>query len=184
MERKQKMDDLTKMKLVFSGELMIFAIIFFVLGTLRLTNVIGVKEDWRRYIFPIITLAGCTWFVIDLIWAIVSKKHREKSSLLDKSLVIPSSLLVIAFDIYVLIKNPLEVSPEFFRYFTGSLFLYFGAVYVFLSIYHYFKPIKYLVIEYEKLKAEEEAEQKSENENKEIPQNENLPLKEENKENN
>ena len=158
MEKRERMDDFTKMKLVFSGELLIFAVVFLVLGILRLTGVIQVADDWKRYLFPIITLCGCTWFVVDLIWALASKKHREKSSLVDKSLVVPSSILVIIFDIYVLIKDPLMVSKDFFRYFTGSLFCYFALVYVFLAIYHYYKPIKYLVKEYEKLKEEERLE--------------------------
>ena len=42
---KKKLDDLTKMKLIYSGELLMFAVLFAVLGPLFLFEVITVA-DW------------------------------------------------------------------------------------------------------------------------------------------
>ena len=80
---KKKIDELTKMKLIYSGELFLFAIVGAVLGTLFIVDVIHVK-DWKKWVFTILTLIGGIYFVVDLIWSIVSKKKRKKVSLFDK----------------------------------------------------------------------------------------------------
>ena len=41
---KKKLDDLTKAKLIYSGEILLFAIIFLALGVLFLTRVIAVQD--------------------------------------------------------------------------------------------------------------------------------------------
>ena len=95
---KQKMSDEKKMKLIYSVELSVFALIFVVLGILKLTHVLGLGQNYRQYIFPYVTLAGGAWFIADFIWALCSKKRREKAPLIDKILVLPASAFVIGFD--------------------------------------------------------------------------------------
>lgn len=161
-KEKKKMDTAKKMKLIYSGELLIFAVIFLVLGMLKLFGVIKISERYKQRIFPIITLIGGAWFIIDFIWACVSKKHREKSALIDKFLVMPASLCTVAFDIYAFVIGPLNVNADFYQYYSSSLFLYFALIYVFQAIYHYYHPIKYLMDGIDKIE-QAEAEEAKEN---------------------
>ena len=46
---KKKMDDLTKAKLIYSGEILLFAIIFLVLGILFLVKIIDV-QDYKKWL--------------------------------------------------------------------------------------------------------------------------------------
>ena len=63
---KKKRDALTKSKMLYSGELGLFSILFAVLGILFLTGTISVA-DWKRWAFAIVTLAGGVWLIIDFI---------------------------------------------------------------------------------------------------------------------
>ena len=49
-----------KIKLIYSGELLAFALVFIVLGILELLKVIKLSERFQL-IFKIITLVGATW---------------------------------------------------------------------------------------------------------------------------
>lgn len=145
---KKKMDDLTKAKLIYSGELAIFAILFLVLGLLFILKIIGVAS-YKKWLFPILTLVGAIWVISDLIWTLLSPKKRARSSLIDKWLALPSALVFIGCDSYVLtalIINPATTSLDvFFPLYIGITLLYLSGVYLFESIYHFYRPIPALI---------------------------------------
>ena len=136
---KQKMPIEKKLKLIYSGELAIFAVVFAVLGILFLTEVIK-PADWKRYVFTYLTLAGGLWLIADFVWTLASKKRRAKHSLLDKCLVLPVAPILISFDIYCIINGCAETLP--YRWFIGVDFCYLSLVYAFQAIYHYYKPTR------------------------------------------
>lgn len=157
---KKKMDELKKMKLIYSGELFIFVVVALVLGVLFLTNVISVK-DWKKWAFSIITLLGGIWLIVDFIWTLVSKKRRAKNCLLDKILVVPSALSLFVLDIYALvhlIPVPSWTGNGFFKYEIGIALCYLSVVYLVQAIYHLFVPHPSIVEAIEEEKAEAERE--------------------------
>lgn len=162
-----------KLKLVYCGELMLFVVVFAVLGILFLTGVIT-PADWKRYLFTYVTLAGTTWLTIDFIWALASKKRRAKVCLLDKILVLPIVPVLMPFDIYCIINGCAENLP--YRYFIGGNLVYLAIVYLFMSIYHYYRPTKQMqnIIE-QTLAAEAEEEAEANNQNEEVPPEQEKP---------
>ena len=74
---KNKMDFETKAKLIYSVELGIFAVIFFVIAILKLTGVLGTNTV-RAAIFNWVTLFGGTWLLVDLFWALFDKKRQKR----------------------------------------------------------------------------------------------------------
>ena len=166
MDEKKKLDNLTKAKLIYSIELGVFSVLFLTIAILKYLDVITFSERYRQWVFPIITLLGGTWLIIDFIWAIVSPKHREKSALIDKFLIAPASLATIAFDIYLLINGPLNVEYVIFKTYSATLFIYISIIYAFQAIYHFKHPLPYLVNEIKKAEEEEEKEKLLEEEKK------------------
>lgn len=150
----KKVDPEKKVKLIYSGELLLFSVIFLVFGILKITQVMGYNET-RRIVFNWITLFGGTWGITDLIWALASKKRKARVSLLDKFLLLPVAVFLITFDLISLIAKP--VNNLFYIYSVGFVFIYLSLVYVFEAIYHYYNPIPGL------LDDEEEEEKKDEN---------------------
>lgn len=166
---KQKMPIEKKLKLVYCGELALFAVVFMVLGILFVAGVIT-PADWKRYAFTYVTLAGCTWIVVDFIWALASKKRRAKSCILDKALVLPVAPVIISFDIYCIINGCAETLP--YRYFIGINLIYLSCVYLFEAIYHYYKPtVQMLNIIEETKKAELEEQEEARKEAEENAKN-------------
>ena len=153
-----------KYKLIYSGELLLIAVVFLVLGILKLTGVMTSKQP-RIAIFNWITIFGGLWIIIDLIWTLVSKKRRKKNCLLDKFLNLPIALFVIPFDLIYLINYP---GAELFSKCVGFMFIYIFINYTFQAIYHYFKPLPSLILAYN-----EEKKQKEEELNKEKAQQDN-----------
>ncbi|MCH3910043.1 MAG: hypothetical protein LKF75_00485 [Bacilli bacterium] len=135
---KKKMDETKKVKLIYSGELFIFSILFVVLGILFVTGVIPMT-DRRKTVFTYLTLAGGVITLGDFIWALASKKRRAKTAIIDKILVLPSSLTFLSFDLYFLISGVYE--DQVFSYLIGFGFIYLACVYLFESLYHYKFPI-------------------------------------------
>ncbi len=135
-KEKKKMSDMTKVKLIYCGELLIIAIIFLVLGILKLTGVMGTSST-RQSIFNWVTLFGGTWVIIDFIWFLASKKRRAKNSLLDKCLNLPLGPYLITFDLICLITTE---SEQFYTIGTSIVFLYIFFSYAFQGVYHFFKP--------------------------------------------
>ena len=135
---KKKMDDLTKAKLIYSGELMIFAIAFLVIAILKFTLVIPYNE-LRHTILNWITVFGSTWVVIDFLWALLSKKRRPRISLVDKILHLPAGIYIFAFDLYCLIAKPTD--PIVLQCCFPIVLSYLALCYGFESVYHFYHPI-------------------------------------------
>ena len=149
----KKLDPHKKVKLIYSGELLAFAILFLVFGILKITKVMDYIEI-RRIIFNWITIFGSCWGIADLIWGLASKKRRQRICLLDKFLVLPVGLFIMTFDLISFIAKP--ANDNFYIYSIGGVFLYISVIYFFQAIYHYYKPLPGLL-------EDEEEEQKVEN---------------------
>ena len=93
--QKKKLDPVTKVKLILAVEYLIFVLLFLVLGILFLLDVIKVA-DWKRYAFTYVTLAGGAWIITDFFWTTFSKNRRAKNCLLDKCLMLPVGLGLVA----------------------------------------------------------------------------------------
>ena len=137
MENEQT-NELRKVKLLLLVEYLIFAGVFLLLGILFLTDVIKVA-DWKRYAFTYVTLVGGLWIIVDFFWCLFSLKRRAKNSMLDKSIVLPVGFALLVFDIYAITQGCSETLP--YRWFIGGDLCYLGAVFIFESIYHWFRPI-------------------------------------------
>lgn len=158
MGSKSKIDDLTKAKLVYSGELALFAIAFAVLGSLFLSGVLS-TSDWKKWVVLTLGSAGAIWAFVDFFWTLKSAKRRASNCLLDKILVLPSALCSLGFNVFFWIKLiPFNSTYDaFFSYFLGGMLLYFTLIYLFQAIYHWFRPLPAL-LETEKEKGEAEKE--------------------------
>ena len=152
----------TKTKLIYTLELAFFSVVFFVLATLEVLNIIG-RKSVMLDIFNFVTAAGGTWMIVDFFWVLFSKKRRKKNSLIDKALLVPLGIYLITFDIICFTKMPIaqddDATNSFRRLMMGIVFYYLGAVYIFQGIYHWFRPIPGLLedIQKEQQKAEQEA---------------------------
>lgn len=170
---KKKFGEFEKAKLVYSAELLLFAILFCVLSILFLVNVLQVST-WKKWVFLVGGSLGAIWFIVDWIWTLASPKHRKKSSLFDKILLIPSGLAALGFNIYFWISKLYEdnsPAEPVFRMFLIVMLFYFSAVYIAEAIYHWFIPVPDLM-EAEKVSKEEEkkeAEAPSQETSPEVP---------------
>ncbi len=154
------MDPHKKIKLIYSGELLLFAVIFLVVAILKLTRVMGYNET-RRIIFNWITIFGGLWGIIDFLWGALSKKRRARICLLDKALLLPLVLFIETFDFISLIAKP--ANENFYIYSLGFAFIYVTIIYTFQAIYHYFYPIPGLFDDEEEEQKEENSPEKPEN---------------------
>ena len=153
--KKKKLDMLTKAKLIYSGELMIFAIVFLVFAILRITGVMGVNQT-RSAIFNWVTIFGGSWLIIDCLWALFSKKRRPRVALIDKILHAPAGIYLVSFDIYCFVTHP-EPASDIYRVGVPVVLFYLCSCYIFESIYHFFIPIPGLL----EIEAAEKAEQEA-----------------------
>lgn len=170
------MDVEKKVKLIYSGELIVIAVILLVIGILKLIGTIETKPT-RLFVYNIITSVGAIWFIIDLIWTINSPKRRKSSSLLDKSLVMPACAYLMFFDIWCFVHKAqnLDVNDLLVKISIGSVLVYIGVVYAFLGLYHYKHPLPSLVEAIEEAKKENDKEnsQEEKDETEPIENNEN-----------
>ena len=173
MTMKKKLDALTKAKLIYSGELIIIAIVFLVVAILKFTGVIPYNAT-RHLVLNWITVFGGTWVIVDFLWALLSKKRRPRISLLDKTLHLPVGIYLVTFDLYCIIAQP--SNPMVFRLGFPIAISYLCLCYIFEGVYHFYRPIPGIleaVVEVDeeeekKEEASEEAalEEKNENEEK------------------
>jgi len=175
MPMKKKMDPLTKVKLIYSGELMIFAVVFLVLGILKFTGVLG-SNATRLTIFNWITLFGGTWIMIDFVWAVTDKKRQKRISLVDKCVVLPAGIYLITFDLYCLIAKP-AIDSNICKYGVPIVFCYLALCYIFEAIYHFKYPVPGLLnavveVDDDKVVDEQEAVVLEEDKKEENPQEE------------
>jgi hypothetical protein len=160
-KERKPLEPLKQAKLIYSGELMLFALAFIVLGILRLVGVIS-PSGTMRDIFLWITLVGGFLVIGNFIWTLVSPKHRKTITILDASLTLPVALFFIVMNIYQLISG--KVDQGIYNIYMGIIFVYFGCDYLFQSIYHYYKPVQALLDAVEldaKMQEEEEAKAKA-----------------------
>ena len=167
-----------KNKLIYSGELVFFAIAFFVIGLLELLKVIVLSERFQL-IFKILTLAGATWLVADFLWTLLNKKRRANNALIDKIIMLPLAAYLYGYDIAgFVVARPYE----YYQIGVPIAFFYITCSYLFQGIYHYYKPIPLILqaIEEEiKDKEQKAAETEATNEaTPEEPQVENKETKE------
>lgn len=170
---KEKMSIEKKTKLIYSGELILIALVAFTIGLLKILGVIDTKPT-RLLVYNIITLAGGAFFIITGIRVIISKRARAKTSLLDKLLAMPVSLYLIAFDIICFVKGD-AIDYDFVKYSIAIVLFYVAAIYIFEGIYHYHHLTPQLIEaikeeeeelnkeKTEKIKSEETSENKEEN---------------------
>lgn len=163
-----------KLKLFYSGELMLFAIAFMVLGFLELFRIIKFSERFQL-IFKILTLIGASWLLFDFFWTLLSKSKRAKNSMLDKTMMVPLAVYLYAFDIAGFILNP---NYGYYQIGVPIAFIYISCAYIFQSIYHYYHPIPLIQVEIDKALAEE-AEQTISDVQEVEPTDEVEPIKEE-----
>ena len=135
---KKKLDALTKAKLIYSGELIVIAIIFIVIAILKFTGVIGYNAT-RHLVLNWITVFGGTWVIVDFFWGLLSKKRRPKISLLDKAIHLPAGIYIVAFDLFCIISRPED--PMIYRFGFPIAISYLCLCYIFEGIYHFYHPI-------------------------------------------
>lgn len=152
-----KKDPLRKAKLTYTIELLVFAILFAVLGILILVGVIPVKGTFRKVLIYV-SLLGSAWIIVDFFWTLFSQKRRKKNSLLDKILALPAGGSVLVMDILTFIQG-FDKTIELHETFVGILFCYLALVYLIEAVYHWKKPVP-LILE----AAEEERKEKQEKE--------------------
>lgn len=158
-----KLSTENKVKLIYSGELMIFAIVFLVLGVLKLMGIMPYNEG-RRVWFNYLTTAGGIWLITDLIWALVSKKRQKRICLLDKFLNVPLGVYLLIFNIICFTQA--KRNDEFYVVMMCFAFFYVGCDYLFQSIYHWYNPLPNLMEEAQKIDEEIAKEEAKENEEK------------------
>ena len=159
---KKKMDFATKAKLIYSGELLIFAVVFLVLAILKFTGVIKFSAT-RALIFNWITLFGGTWLITDLIWAIVDKKRQKRIAIIDKIIHAPIGIYLVSFDLYCLIAKP--ENEMVYQFGIPIALSYLCLCYIFEAFYHYKYPIPGLLDDEDDHKKETIVEDSSEKEN-------------------
>ena len=164
---KQKMDTMTKAKLIYSVELGVFAVIFLVLAILKFVGVIGTNAT-RLTVFNWITLFGGSWLVVDFLWTMFDKKRQKRVAIIDKCIHLPAGLYLIVFDLYCLISKPAIDSP-ICRYATPIVLTYLGLCYAFEAIYHFKYPVPGLLdaVEEKPSTTEEQQEDSSKEESEE-----------------
>ena len=139
---KKKMDLLTKAKLIYSGELLLFAIAFFVIALLEFIQVIKIS-DRHHMIFNWVTIFGGTWLIVDFFWALFDKKRRKRVALIDKIIHLPVGIYLISFDLFCLISKP--TNRLVYQYGIPAAICYLFICYTFEAIYHFFYPVPGLV---------------------------------------
>ena len=154
MAMKKKMDPLTKVKLIYSGELALFAIVFLVLAILKFTG--AMKTDPTRLrVFNWITIFGGLWMIADFLWAIFDKNRQKRIALIDKCLTLPAGIYLIVFDLYVLIRKP-PITGRACTYGVPVIFTYFFLIYAFQAIYHFKHPVPGLLNAIQEVEVEDD----------------------------
>ncbi|MBP5091764.1 MAG: hypothetical protein J6328_04325 [Bacilli bacterium] len=152
MSDKKQMSEEKKIKMIFSGEYLLFALVFLILGILILTRVWVLNGD-LRIVFVFVSMAGSIWIWTDFFWTLSSKKRRKDNPLLDKSLPLPAATVIFASDIVSLLFG-LEATRDVHQYSVGGIFAYLGLIFLFLGLYHYKHPHPLILKEIEELKKE------------------------------
>lgn len=141
-----------KIKLIYSGELLAFAVVFIVLGILELLKVIKLSDRFQL-IFKIVTLVGATWLVVDFVWVMLSPKRKAKNAIMDKAMMLPLALYLYVFDILGFILKP---GYGYYQVGVPAAFFYIACAYAFQGFYHYYHPVPSVIEIIEESKKETE----------------------------
>lgn len=161
-EPKKKMSASKKATIFYSVELLVISIIFLVVATLEITDVIHISVR-QHVIFNIVTTLGGSWLIADFIWASFSSRRKARICYLDKILHLPLGLYLICFDTIMYVHWN-SLAYEVYLYGMTGAFYYIAACYLFEAIYHYFKPIPGLVDVEEEIKEDPSKEDEPSNE--------------------
>ena len=151
-----------KAKLIYTIEYLVISVVFLVLGILELLKVIELSENFRL-IFKIVTLIGAAIMIGDFVWIMVDKKRAQRNSILDKAMMLPLAVYLITFDIIGFVSDR---PYDYYQIGVPIAFFYIACAYIFQGIYHYYKPLPFLLEEIEKekeAKAQEVIDQPTEN---------------------
>lgn len=154
-----------RIKMIYSGELLVFAVIFIVLGILELLAVIKLSDRFQL-IFKIITLVGATWLIADFVWVMLSPRRKAKNAVMDKAMMLPLAVYLYVFDILGFVLKP---GYGYYQVGVPAAFFYIACAYAFQGIYHYYHPVPSVVEMIEDAKKEEEPKQE------EVPPQEEQP---------
>lgn len=171
MSMKKKMDALTKAKLIYSIELAVFAVVFLVIGILRITGVFKPNAT-RSTIFNWITIFGGTWIIVDFVWAMVDKKRQKRIAMIDKIIHLPAGLYLVSFDIYCFATHPAAESPVY-QFGVPAVLFYLCLCYAFEALYHFYYPVPGLLDTVEEVEVEDNKEPSLEETQEEQPKEEN-----------
>lgn len=144
-----------KIKLIYSGELLLFTVVFIVLGILELLAVIKLNERFQL-IFKIVTLVGATWLVVDFVWVMVSPKRKAKNAIMDKAMMLPLAVYLYVFDILGFVLQP---GYGYYQIGVPIVFFYIACAYAFQGVYHYYHPTPMVLEMIEEANKPEEPEQ-------------------------
>ena len=146
-----------RIKMIYSGELLVFAVIFIVLGILELLAVIKLSERFQL-IFKIITLVGASWLVADFVWVMLSPRRKAKNAVMDKAMMLPLAVYLYVFDILGFVLQP---GYGYYQVGVPAAFFYIACAYAFQGIYHYYHPVPSVIEMIEDAKKEEEPKQEN-----------------------
>lgn len=137
----KKLDEVTKVRLIYSGELALFAVVFAVIGVLQLIGVWEVKE-WVLQVFKFVAPVAAAYFIYDFVTSFTNKRKREKVCFVDKfsTIFVPPYSLTLAIMLFVNYQFVFDNRNLFFP----PLLLAISVVYLFQAIYHWFNPLKEL----------------------------------------
>lgn len=156
-----------KTKRIFLIEFIVISLVLFVIGFLRLFDVIPYSAN-RLLAYNIITLIGFAYIYFDFFFSLLKKRRRVKTCFLDKTISMIAATYLVIFDILVLAK--INTDQTFIKYSVCAVILYAATTSMFLGIYHYFKPTQQVIDvveeQYDALIKEEQEKQKSENQTK------------------
>ena len=175
---KKKLSDETKIKLIYSGDLLVIALVLIVIGALKYANVIVTKPT-RLFVYNILSACCGIWMVAEFIWAMVSPKKKARTPMLDKIMMLPIGVYILCFDAICFTRKAMGLDPleVYIRFSVGTVLTVIGLVYIFQAIYHFYHPVPQIIEaieETEKARLEEEqkaleslekTEEKSEKEN-------------------
>ncbi len=151
MEEKKKLDEVTKTKLFYSGELVIIAIALIVVGILQVVGVMNFSETFL-HIFKFLALAGMCYFIFEIVTIIKIPKKRENVCWVDKCTVLVIPPYTFTLSMLLFFGNEFVWSNP--KLFLVPLIFYLAAVYLFQGIYHWFFPLKILFEDDEEKKDE------------------------------
>lgn len=139
----KKMDDLKKAKLIYSGELILIAIVALIIGILELTNIIKVGH-WFIVVFTWVTILLAPAMLIDNIYVLAKPERREKANVFDRCTLIPIYIYLIIID-FITLMNALMMPQAYHQITIGILILSVACIYILQGCYHWYHPLPALI---------------------------------------